>query len=66
MQGILDVILCRSGDGFNTGTGGSYANWFLIQHNEVENLRGGNGIVVYNNSSTVNHTGFTIYMRPGS
>tara|TARA_Y100000996_G_scaffold382750_1_gene338197 strand:+ start:12375 stop:13148 length:774 start_codon:yes stop_codon:yes gene_type:complete len=65
MQGIFDVILCRSGDSFNTGTGGSYANWFLIQHNEVENLRAGNGILVYNNSSTVNHTGFTIYMGSG-
>ena len=65
MTGIMDVMLCRSGDSFNTGTGGSAAHWDVTQHNEVENLRSGTGHAVYNNSSTVNHTGFTIYMGSG-
>jgi hypothetical protein len=65
MTGIMDIMLCRSGDGFNTGGGGSFASYSLVQHNEVENLRSGTGQTIYNNSSTVNHTGFTIYMGSG-
>ena len=65
MRGVLDIVLCRSGDGFNTGGGGSAASGFVAQHNEVENWRGGYTNILYNNSSTVNHTGFKIYMGSG-
>ena len=65
ISGVLDITLCRSGDGFNTGGGGSRASGQISQHNEVENWRGGYCNIQYNNSSTVNHTGFTIYMGSG-
>ena len=65
MRGVLDIVLCRSGDGFNTGGGGSGASGFVAQHNEVENWRGGYTHILYNNSSTVNHTGFKIFMGSG-
>ena len=35
MTGVMDIMLCRSGDGFNTGGGGSFASYFIVQHNEV-------------------------------
>ena len=65
MRGVLDIMLCRSGDSFNTGGGGSAASGFIAQHNEVENWRGGYTHILYNNSSTVNHTGFKIFMGSG-
>ena len=65
MRGVLDIMLCRSGDSFNTGGGGSAASGFVAQHNEVENWRGGYTHILYNNSSTVNHTGFKIFMGSG-
>ena len=65
MRGVLDIVLCRSGDSFNTGGGGSAASGFIAQHNEVENWRGGTTHILYNNSSTVNHTGFKIFMGSG-
>ena len=65
MRGVLDIVLCRSGDSFNTGGGGSAASGFIAQHNEVENWRGGYTHILYNNSSTVNHTGFKIFMGSG-
>ena len=65
MRGVLDIVLCRSGDGFNTGGGGSGASGFVAQHNEVENWRGGYTHILYNNSSAVNHTGFKIFMGSG-
>ena len=65
MSGVIDVVLCRSGDGFNTGGGGSFATGQINQHNEVENWRGGYFNIQYNNSSTVNHTGFKLYTGSG-
>ena len=65
MSGVLDIMLCRSGDGFNTGGGGSRASGSISQHNEVENWRGGYANIQYNNSSAVNHTGFKLWMGSG-
>ena len=66
VNGVMDITLNRSGDGFNTGTGGSFAHWQTGMHNEVENWRGTTGDCSYNNSSAVNHTGFKLYMGTGS
>lgn len=66
ISGVLDVMLCRSGDDFNTGGGGSRASGQISQHNEIGSWRGGYCNIQYNNSSTVNHTGFTLYMGSGS
>ena len=65
ISGVLDITLCRSGDGFNTGGGGSRASGSISQHNEVENWRGGYTNIQYNNSSAVNHTGFKLFMGSG-
>ncbi len=66
VNGVMDITLNRSGDGFNTGTGGSFAHWQTGEHNEVENWRGTTGNCSYNNSSATNHTGFKIYMGTGT
>jgi len=65
INGTMRIMLHRSSDGFAAGGGGSTAHWQSGHHNEVENWRQTVGTTVYNNSSTVNHTGFKIYMNSG-
>jgi hypothetical protein len=66
INGVLHFTPCRSGDSFNTGSGGSFAHWQIGHHHETGNWRGTRGDMVYNESSTTNHTGFKIYMGTGS
>ena len=66
-NGFMDFSLCRSGDGFNTGGGGSFAHWLVnIAGNESGTYRGVVGNCAYNNSSTVNHTGIKLWPGSGS
>ncbi len=65
MTGVIRVMLNRSGDSFNAGSGGSAAWWQIIHHNEVENMRSTVGSCVFNNSSAVNHAGFTFFLGAG-
>tara|TARA_Y100001938_G_scaffold149119_1_gene234928 strand:+ start:759 stop:1517 length:759 start_codon:yes stop_codon:yes gene_type:complete len=67
VNGFLDFSLCRSGDSFNTGGGGSFASWLVnIAGNETGAYRGVVGHLSYNNSSTVNHTGINLWTGSGS
>ena len=66
LNGVIHITPCRSGDGFNTGSGGSYAHWQIGLHHEGGAWRGTHGNMVYNESSTTNHTGFKIYMGTGT
>ena len=65
MTGSMTIVLNRSGDGFNTGAGGSYVEWKNILFTESESMRGHTGTGVYNPSSATYHAGFTIYMGAG-
>ena len=66
VNGVMDITFNRSGDDFNTGAGGTFAHWSTAMFNESSGYRGSSGRCAYNNSSTVNHTGFKIYMGTGS
>tara|TARA_Y100000401_G_scaffold113558_1_gene114378 strand:- start:26 stop:655 length:630 start_codon:yes stop_codon:yes gene_type:complete len=66
INGVLHFTPCRSGDSFNTGSGGSFAHWQIGLHHEAGAWRGTHGNMVYNENSTTNHTGFKIYMGTGS
>lgn len=67
VNGIIDIYFNRSADsGFTTGAGGTSAHWQTVMFNESANFRGTSGSASYNNSDTVYHTGFKIYMGTGS
>ena len=67
VNGVIDIFFNRSADsGFDTGAGGTSAQWNTGMLNESSNWRGTNGQAVYNNQSAVYHTGFKLYFGTGT